>query len=302
MTNSNNLKHSISVNNKDVNAKVDISLNDECKNGHQDFSITATFWEIGKPRIDKYFTTAGCCHDEILKHFPKLQIFVNLHLCDYEGIPTYVVENGFYHLTEGFNSTKPNDVNFESKFCKYYRLTSKQFEVLKTAKDKMYFGYLLVKLGVLNQWKKEAKKAIKQLENLTQKTFIVDSIKTQFNMTKEQLKEVETNDKNGFYTIDKIEERQKNKIANEIAKKLIDLKATFEAKSLNLKQDYEIDRIAIVLFNTCQNIIFYNHKNLIVFNWQKDSYSRQYNETEFKMFLDIAKENEYLKNCEFELN
>ncbi|MDQ5930350.1 MAG: hypothetical protein QG594_2138 [Bacteroidota bacterium] len=302
METSNNLKHTISVNNETLNTIVKIRLNDECKNGHQDFSITATFWEIDKPRNDRNMIFGGCCHDEILSHFPELQIFVNLHLCDYKGIPMHAIENGFYHLVEGFNNTKPNNENFKSEFCSYYRMTENQFNILSTAKEKNYFGFLLVKLGILDQWKKEADQAIELLEQMTGKKFIVDSVRTQFNLTNEQLKQIENDEKTGLYSIDKIEAREQEKKDNKKAELLKNLTETFEQKSLELKKDFELDKIGIELFLTTSNVIYYKHKNEVVFNWQKDSYSKQYSETEFKMFLDIAKENEILKDCNFILN
>lgn len=80
-----------------------------------------------------------------------------------------------------------------------------------------------------------------------------------------------------------------------------DLKQTFDAKSLELLQDYELDKIGIELFASTSNIIFYKHTNTVVFNWQSGSYNKQYSESEFKQFLDVAKENKYLKDCVFEL-
>jgi len=82
---------------------------------------------------------------------------------------------------------------------------------------------------------------------------------------------------------------------------LTDLKKSFDAKNLEALQDYEIDRILIDLFLTKSNVIFYKHTNTIVVNWQKNTYDKQYTEAEFKQFLDIAKENKYLKDCIFEL-
>lgn len=301
VTTSNNLIFKRVENNKKVNCEIKISLNDECKNGHQDFYITATFWEIGKPRNDKYFYTAGSCHDEILKHFPEYKIFVDLHGCDYLGVPLHCVANGFYFLTAGFSKTKPNDKNFKKEYCDYYRINANQFDALNVAKDENYYGFLLLKLGVLEQWKNEAKKAILELEKLTNKTFMIDSTKLQFNMTEEKLQEIEKQVKEGFYSDENINQRFEQSKIEKKTKLLQDRKTTFDAKSLELLQDYEIDKIAIDLFLTDANIIFYKHKNTIVFNWQSSSYNKQYSETEFKMFLDVAKENEYLKNCEFEL-
>lgn len=103
----NDLRHTIDTQDKNGNImRIRIRLNDECKNGHQDFAITADIWEKGKLRTDRYWIMGGCCHEEIIATRPDLKIFVDLHLCDYKGIPMHAVENGFYHLREGFNDAK----------------------------------------------------------------------------------------------------------------------------------------------------------------------------------------------------
>jgi len=45
--------------------EVKIALNDDCNNGHADFSITASGYEYDRGRWRDSF--GGCCHDEILK-------------------------------------------------------------------------------------------------------------------------------------------------------------------------------------------------------------------------------------------
>lgn len=55
------------------------------------FSLTA----YGKDCGSEF---GGCCHDEILKHWPDLQPLADLHLSDIDGIPTHALDNGFYHL------------------------------------------------------------------------------------------------------------------------------------------------------------------------------------------------------------
>lgn len=111
---------------------VNIRLNDECKNGHQDFAITADIYEK-KGNGQYYWSCVGCCHDEILKYFPKFKIFVDLHLSDYNGAPMYAVGNGFYHLQ-----------NRDKQYViKYLRISEDQYNKISVAKDKIYFKYLL---------------------------------------------------------------------------------------------------------------------------------------------------------------
>jgi hypothetical protein len=159
---------------------VTIRLNDECKNGHQDFAITGGIYEAEEPKIDRYYISGGCIHEEIIKHFPEFKMFIDLHLCDYSGVPMHPVANGFYHMVEGFNKTKPNNASFKAEYCDYYRITPKQFETLKQAHTKTQFGMLLIELGILKQWEAEATKAIAELERLTETKFINDSKRSQF--------------------------------------------------------------------------------------------------------------------------
>ena len=102
---------------------VKISLNDECKNGHQDFAITADIYKAGY-RSDRYFLAGGCCHDDIIKYFPEFKIFIDLHLCDFEGSPMYPSANGFYHLKNGFNNTTIQNPSFKKEYCDYYKYDS----------------------------------------------------------------------------------------------------------------------------------------------------------------------------------
>lgn len=81
-------------------AVIEIRCNDECKNGHADFSLTATFYS-GKREAEAYFDMGGCCHKEILKVMPELKIFADLHLSNENGEPMYATANGLYHI-EGF--------------------------------------------------------------------------------------------------------------------------------------------------------------------------------------------------------
>lgn len=246
---------------------VSIRLDDECKNGHQDFAITGDIYQAGKPKIDKYHISGGCIHEDIEKHFPEFIPFIKLHLCDYEGIPGFAVENGFYHLREGFNNTKPEDSKFKSEFCDYYRITFQQFDELNTAKNTLQYALLLDKLGILKQWKVEANKAIKQLEELTGLSFAIDSVKTQYHApTPEQLAEEAKRQTEGYYTPQAEAEREKAKMQKEVEK--LEAERTKEIEKINQEIDTKLEVLRIGGTKALKNCIFYSHTSQLAFNWR----------------------------------
>src|SRR5688572_841302 len=208
---SNDLRHTIITHDADGNnMTIKIRLNDECKNGHQDFAITADIYEKGKPKTDRYFICGGCCHDEIIKAKPKLKIFIDLHLCDYKGIPMHAVENGFYHLRNGFNEDKPGSEGFKTHFCEYYRITPNQFDALNQCDNKLQYALALQNLGILEQWETQANEGISILEGMTGKKFLVDSKKTQYNEpTPDEIQEEKQKQDSGYYTTEAKEKRAK---------------------------------------------------------------------------------------------
>lgn len=149
---------------------INIRLDDQCNNGHQDFAITANIYEGNKPTTDRNMIAAGCCHSKILAARPELGIFVDLHLSDYSGVPMHAVENGFYHL-----SRMPKD-----EFCTYYRVTSDQYDALVTCESREHYATAILSLGILNQWKAQADHAIKVLEEMTGETFVNTSVTSNF--------------------------------------------------------------------------------------------------------------------------
>lgn len=250
-----------------TNIFVSIRLNDECKNGHQDFAITGDIYEAGKPKTDRYFISGGCIHEDILKVFPEFKIFVNLHLCDYKGIPTHPTANGFYHLKNGFNEIKPNEAGFINKFCSYYRISERQFDKLSTAKNVTQYALILQKENILSQWEDEANEAIKILEELTTKSFLVDSKRTQFVApTNEEIEEEEKRQKEGYYTPEAEESRRKGKILTLLRK----LEAERNKKVNKCNIEYEVKRQVLLTGGeeALSNCIFYNHTNTLTFNWK----------------------------------
>lgn len=240
--------------------EIKIRLNDECKNGHQDFSITGTCWEKGKPMLH-----GGACGDEISILFPEYSIFNRLHLCDYKGIPMHCSANGYYFLKNGFNSKSTGDA-FISEFCNYYRLSKDDFFKIYKAESQTHFAILLEQNGIFQKWETEAKEAIKLLEKLTGDEFVIDSTKTQYHRP-EQSKIIEELEKieNGYYSDEAKKAREKE------AKKAEFLKIEQDEKKAisKIKLEYKIKKIMFKADKKAfENYIFYSHSGEIAFNWR----------------------------------
>jgi hypothetical protein len=244
---------------------ITIRLDDECKNGHQDFSITGTCWEAGKPRTDKYMICGGACGDEISVLFPEYEIFNRLHLCDYKGIPMHCSANGYYHLNKGFHS-KSTGGSFEKEYCDYYRISRAQFQVLRQAESETHFAMLLESERIFEQWEAEAKIAIKKLEKLTGDKFVVDSVRTQYHRpSDEKIAEETERIKNGYYSADS----KRARALEAERKKLQEIDEKEEAEIQKIRLEYKIKRILFGAGEKAyENYIFYNHSNTIKFNWR----------------------------------
>ncbi len=256
---------------------VNIRLNDECKNGHQDFAITGDIYtnQTGN-KSDRYFACGGCIHEEIQKYFPKFKMFIDLHLCDYNGTPMYAVENGFYHLTEGFNDCKPTSSDFKAKFCEYYRIGAMQFDALFKAENKTEYAILLMELGIIEQWKEQAQTAIKELELMTGNEFLNDSVKSQFNKpTDEQIAEFKTKKAAGYFSYEQKAIRAKQLAKETLIKHLTKLSNEYSAKQKALSLEYNLKRIFFKCGIPEHNWIHYTHDNRLVFNWNKTPYNKE---------------------------
>jgi hypothetical protein len=72
----------------------EVRYDDQCGNGHNTFAITAKIDEKRGNQWRDY--SGGCCHDEVVKHFPKLAPYIKWHLCSSDG-PMHYVANTIYH-------------------------------------------------------------------------------------------------------------------------------------------------------------------------------------------------------------
>jgi len=69
-----------------------VRYDDECRNGHNTFSITGSVRVPGKKDI----VAGGCIHEEIARAFPELRPLIKWHLCSSDG-PLHYIANTMYH-------------------------------------------------------------------------------------------------------------------------------------------------------------------------------------------------------------
>lgn len=257
------------------NAEINISLADECKNGHNDFHITATFWEKGKPHTDRYFTSAGSCHDDILKAKPSLKLFADLHGCDAKGAPMYAQANGFYHLK---NSSKETVLS-------YLRIVPAEYDALSIAEDQAYFTYLLDNvLHIPERWQKEALQAIELLEDMTGLKFEDDSTRSQFTpLSDEDATDILFKINTNYYTVENIKNRYDKKLSDEKSETIKRLKKDRDQGLKKYNDEFNIKLCILEAGLPLDNFIYYNHTKTGVFNWK--GYDKKITDEQFKTFL-----------------
>jgi len=279
METTNKLKHTIVSKTVDGDQLfIKISLDDDCKNGHADFSITGDIYEADKPRVDRYFISGGCIHDEILAAHPELKLFIDLHLSDVNGAPMYATGNGFYHLKEGK----------EKVAQEYIRATDEEFEKIKNSPDEKYFTKILFDLGIVDRWKNEAEEAIRRLEEMTGQKFKDDSTRlANYKLSEKENYDLEEKIKSGYYSAEQIEKRTKEKIQADKEALKQSLKCNLDKKVKKATDDYNVQIAVLNAGLSIDNFIYYNHTNEGVFNWI--NYEKKVTKEEFEIFLKTVK-------------
>lgn len=272
---------------------VRINLGDCCKNGVCDWSITADIYE--KRRNGRFVLCASnCCHEEILKCFPQFKTFTYLHLCNHYGQPMYLVENGVYYLV---NSDKKKAIN-------YLRITETEYDILRNSiEDKLYFKYLLYTLGIVDRWKQESLKAIKQLEALTGNTwenpYKPENERFVLRLTDEERTLIENRIKDGYYTSEAIQERKDQKKREEYEKKRNEIIADCE-KSIQEAENKKLVMLAVLDAGiSLKNAIYYNHSNELAFNW--NDYEEKVTQEQFDKFVNTVDKTKLPENITFKL-
>lgn len=265
-----------------------VSLNDDCKNGMYDFSITADIYE--KKRNGSFYRCAGgCCHEEIEKRCPELAKFIPLHMCNHYGAPMYPEANGLYHLQ---NSSKETTVN-------YLRITEDEYNALSLAEDQKHFKYLLFSLGIVERWKKEADTLISELETLSglkwENPYKPEEERFTLTLSEEERTNMEKLIKEGFYTKENIEKRKEE--ARKAA--LADICARYDKDIAKAERE---KKVMLYIFDSgisTENVIYYDHTNTARFNWK--DYDKKVSQEEFCDFINSVDYSKLPEGIKFEI-
>lgn len=256
---------------------IKIRLDDECGNGHADFSMTC---EIYEKRGNHRWVDAGggCAHAHILKLRPDLKLFADLHLCDFTGAPMYAIENGFYHLHDA-EKTRPERLAIAAR---HFRCTLAEAELLEKCEDKERMAYTVERLGLPKQWQAEADEAIARLEAWGAPKFNpAEAGKSPFHLlSSEQRAGIEKREKDGYYTPEAEAERVKKAREAKHDSELAEINAGFEKEECDLRRGRTIK---LWLAERCYALnnaapdetqidhngaLYYGHTNTVVFNWR----------------------------------
>lgn len=284
--------HLFTENGTQYKITANVSLDDDCKNGMSDFSVTADIYEK-KQNGRFYWCAGGCCHEEIEKRCPELAKFVPLHLCNHYGAPMYPESNGLYHL---HNSGKVSTME-------YLRITEDEYNALSLAEDEKYFKYLLFSLGIVDRWKKEADSLISELETLTgckwENPYKPEEERFTLTLSKEERANMEKLIKEGFYTKENIEKRKEEARQAALTKKRADLCARYDGAISKAERE---KKIMLYIFDSgisTDNVIYYDHTNTVRFNWK--DYDKKVSQEDFITFLNNVDYSQLPEGIKFEI-
>ena len=260
--------------NGDKKQIINIRLDDDCKNGHDDFAMTADIYN--KARNGRWvWVSGGCCHDEIIKDNPELKIFEILHLRNNIGQPMYVVENGLYHIKE----------NNKEAIKNMFLLNEDETNEIMFYDDKISLLYFIKKHNLEKRWKDYANEGIEKLEELCGQKYTSSKSKYQdLNLTDEEFEKCEKLEKQGYYTLEEYNKRIEKQNIQKIEDKIKE--EEFFIKDKISKMEKEFDVISKFLNwvkqqkdllqyseNILKNYIYYSYNNTISLNWSKSTYN-----------------------------
>lgn len=236
-----------------------IILDDECKNGHLTFSFTGSI-KIKKGN-GRYYTLISGAIGNIITYFkPELSMFEKLHLCNHLGQPTYI-DNIRYHINEGKTDREISEM--------YNISDTKAIEILRNASDnKDLFYYLVFRLGVAENWENLAGEAIQEIEKRRKcKLKIEGKDRVYKQLPKEDCEALENLYQLGYASKVQKELRDKARKEEQKQKELKEIEDERNKAIAKAQKEYEIKKAVVSFGISWNNVIFYDHRNKLCFNY-----------------------------------
>ena len=273
--------------------EISARLNDECKNGHEDFGLTYNMWEERFGRKDGVGggCAAGSDNAIVRKAIRKfgLEPVERVHLCDMNGAPMYPTANAIYHAKNS---------GFEV-FRNYLRLTDEEAKQAFYIDDELGLYVWLLDNGIIERWKKEAQEAIAAIINGRDIEFESAASKPQGHWyfkeepTEERLNAERERIKGDYYDCDNYDQRRQEERLNEVQKKLNNGIECCERRIEKECADISIKKAFLAMLEehlaefsdpvaVADNWIFYDHRSELVFNWQTGFGRDQVSESDFE--------------------
>jgi hypothetical protein len=277
----NSLKHSFTVISGNEKTVIKITLDDECRNGHEDFSLTCDIYE--KRNGIWRDSGGGCAHEHILKLRPDLAPFAMLHLCDFSGLPMHGAANALYwfagidptkttqeyHGGSGSGAKSPDECRLI--FAEHIHASAEQVAeiIRREPRTELELRAVLEDMGFIEQWKTEADAAIATLEQWTGQKFAPANPAHRWKaVTVEQRAEIEARKASGYYEPDQVAARDAAAAAAERAKRIAEINADLARANDKNERNASVARyMASRYYPRLQNFIYYDHTNTISFNW-----------------------------------
>lgn len=262
------------------------NLNDECKNGYEDFGLTYKKYE-GEV-CDRNMTGGGCAagnDDPIVRKAIRrfgLEPVERVHLS------VHPTANAIYHAkNSGF------DV-----FRDYLRLTDEEAKQAFYIDDELGLYVWLLDNGIIDRWKNEANESIKAIINGRDIEFESTAIKKQGHwyfkedVTEGVIRAQRDLIRDGYYTPERYDKNRENDTLNACMKSLnnsmeclqrrideaeMDIKFKCALRDIMCEHIAEFRKPLLVIDNS----IFYKHRNEISFNWRQ--FSEKVNEEDYEL-------------------
>lgn len=260
----------------DQKTVIKIRLNDECKNGHEDFSITADIYENGRG------VGGGCCHDHILTLRPDLAPFVALHLSDYTGAPMHAMANAFYWfagwmggLGQKYHAGTGSDARTVEQcreiFREQVRATDAEMTFFGTcgAMEEAELQMFIEDLGIPARWRTEANAAIATLEEWAGMRFETASTRTQSTpLPAEKRGAMKAKRASGYWEPDAVAARKAKASEDRKRAALVEASESRGNAVDKIDRKYRVKVWEIETFGPDgANLIYYDHTNEIAVNW-----------------------------------